>query len=124
MFLICDERRSRSIKLQISGFARKPVFHSSGFPIRSDTNRAVQPRRIDRSTKFRIKEVEGLHYICSENKCADQLCGYRAFVFAYAKSRFSHDMAEIEPYCDKTNFDDSDQPGCQVRFIVVHSRGN
>ena len=28
--------------------------------------------------KFWIKEVEGLYYPCSENKGADQLCGYRA----------------------------------------------
>ena len=27
--------------------------------------------------KFRIKEVEGLYYPCSENKGADQLRGYR-----------------------------------------------
>ena len=27
--------------------------------------------------KFRIKEVEGLHYLCRENKGADQLCDYR-----------------------------------------------
>ena len=27
--------------------------------------------------KFRIYEVEGLKYPCSENKGADQLCGYR-----------------------------------------------
>ena len=37
---------------------------SSGFPTRSDTNRAVQP--------------QGLYYPCRENKCADQLRGYRA----------------------------------------------
>ena len=30
-----------------------------------------------RSWKFRIKEVEGLYYLCSENKGADQLRGYR-----------------------------------------------
>ena len=27
--------------------------------------------------KFQIKEVEWLYYPCSENKGADQLCGYR-----------------------------------------------
>ena len=31
-----------------------------------------------RGLKFRIKEVEGLHYPCSENKDAGQLRGYRA----------------------------------------------
>ena len=30
-----------------------------------------------RDLKFRIKEVEGLYYPCSENKGADQLCGNR-----------------------------------------------
>ena len=30
-----------------------------------------------RCLKFRIWEVEGLYYICSENKGADQLRGYR-----------------------------------------------
>ena len=43
--------------------------------------------------KFQIKEVEGLCYLCSENKGNDQLHGY--FVFAYAKSRFSHDPAHL-----------------------------
>ena len=47
------------------------------FPIRSDTNQAVQSQKTARSMEFRIKEVEGLYYPCSENKCADQLRGYR-----------------------------------------------
>ena len=34
-----------------------------------------------------------MHYLCSKNKGADQLHGYRVFVFAYAKIRFSHDAA-------------------------------
>ena len=50
---------------------------SSGFPTRSDTNRAVQPQNMARDLKFRIKVVEGLYYPCSENKGADQLRGYR-----------------------------------------------
>ena len=32
---------------------------------------------MDRSLKFCIKEVKGLYYLCSENKGADQLHGYR-----------------------------------------------
>ena len=40
-----------------------------------------------------------LYYPYSENKGADQLCGYREadlrLCFAYAKSRFSHDAAPI-----------------------------
>ena len=45
--------------------------------------------------KFRIQIVEGLYYPCSENKGADQLRGNCVFVFAYAKSRFSHDAAQL-----------------------------
>ena len=44
---------------------------------RSDTNQAAQPQKIARDLKFRLYEVEGLYYLCSENKCADQLRGYR-----------------------------------------------
>ena len=50
---------------------------SSGFPTRCDTNRAVQQQKIARGLKFHIYEVEGLYYLCSENKGADQLHGYR-----------------------------------------------
>ena len=46
---------------------------SSGFPSRSDTNRAVQPQKMDMGLKFRIQKVEELYYLCSENKGADQL---------------------------------------------------
>ena len=53
---------------------RKPTFW---FPTRSDTNRAVQSQKMARGLKFRFKKVEGLHYLCSENKGADQLRGYR-----------------------------------------------
>ena len=47
------------------------------FPTRTDTNRAVQPRKIARGLKIGIQEVEGSYYPCSENKGADQFCGYR-----------------------------------------------
>ena len=53
---------------------RKPTFW---FPTRSDTNQAVQLPKMARGLKFRIKEVEGLYYPCSENKGADQLREYR-----------------------------------------------
>ena len=53
---------------------RKPTFW---FPIRSDTNQAVQLHKMARDLKFRISKVEGLYYPCSENKGADQLRGYR-----------------------------------------------
>ena len=49
----------------------------AGFAIRSNTNRAVQSQNIVRSLKFRIYDVEALHYLCSENKGAD-VCVYRA----------------------------------------------
>ena len=52
-----------------------------------------------RGSKFRIKEVEGLYYLCSKNKDTVQLCGYcavdRRLFFAYAKSRFSLDPAQM-----------------------------
>ena len=52
---------------------RKLVF---GVSDKGDTNRAVQPHKMTRSFKFRIKKEEGLYYLCSENKDTDQLCGY------------------------------------------------
>ena len=72
---------------------------SSGFPTRSDTNRTMLSQKMTGGLKSRVKEVQGLYYLCSENKCADQLRGYRAadlrLFFAYAKSRFSHDAAHL-----------------------------
>ena len=74
---------------------RKPTFL---FPTWSDTNQAVQLQKMARCLKFRIKEVEGLNYPCSENKGADNLRGYREadlhLGFAYAKCWFSHDTAQ------------------------------
>ena len=46
---------------------RKPVVQVS------DISKAVQPQKMARGLKFRIKEVEELYYLCSENKGADQL---------------------------------------------------
>ena len=43
----------------------------------SDTNQAVGLQEMARGLKFRIKIVEGLYYLCSEKKGADQLRGYR-----------------------------------------------
>ena len=43
----------------------------------SDTNQAVHPQKLARDLKFRIKKVERLYYLCSENKGADQLRGYQ-----------------------------------------------
>ena len=39
----------------------------------SDTNQAVQLQKMARGLKFRTYEVEGLYYLCSENKGIDQL---------------------------------------------------
>ena len=64
---------------------RKPKFW---FLTWSDKNRAVQLQKMTRGLKFRIWRVEGLYYLISENKGADQLHGY-------AKCWFSHDAALI-----------------------------
>ena len=63
------------------------------FPTWSHTNQAVRLQKMARCLKFRVKEVEGLNYPCSENKGADQLRGYLRF--AYAKCWFSHDTAQM-----------------------------
>ena len=63
---------------------------SSGFPTRPHTNQSVQPHKMASGLKFRIYEVEGLYYLCSKNKGADQLRG-----FAYTKIRFSYDTAHL-----------------------------
>ena len=66
---------------------RKPV--SLGFPIRFDTNWAVQPKKTARGLKIWILEVEGLYYLCSQNKGADQLCGVlSAPLFSMQKAGF------------------------------------
>ena len=58
----------------MSRVMRKPTFW---FSTRSGTNQAVQLQKMARGLKFRIKKVEGLYYLCSENKGADQLRGHR-----------------------------------------------
>ena len=57
----------------MSRVMRKPTFW---FPYRSNTNQAVQLQKMARVLKFRIKKVEGVFYLCSENKGTDQLYGY------------------------------------------------
>ena len=71
-----------------------------GFLTWSDTNRAVQLQKMARDLNFRIWKVEGLCYLCSENKGADQLPGnrkadLRLCFCIYAKCWFSHDAAQI-----------------------------
>ena len=46
---------------------------SSGFPTKSDTNRAVQTKKMVRGLKFRILKVKRLYFLCSKKKGADQL---------------------------------------------------
>ena len=75
---------------------RKPTFW---FPTWSDTNQAVQLQKMARGLKFRLKKVEGLYYLYSENKGTDQLRGYReadlCLCFRKCKRWFSHDTAQI-----------------------------
>ena len=59
---------------QMSPDVRKSTFW---FPTRSNTNQAVQLWKMARGLKFRILKVDGLYYLWSENKSADQLRGYR-----------------------------------------------
>ena len=54
-----------------------------------------------RDLKFQIKKVEGLYYLCGENKGADQLCGYcaadlRLCFRIYAKRSSSHDADQMD----------------------------
>ena len=54
-----------------------------------------------RDLKFRILKVEGLYYLCSENKGADQLRGYREadlrLCFRICKTLVSHDAVVHVP---------------------------
>ena len=65
----------------------------------SNTNQAVQLQKMARGLKFQIKIVGGLYYLCSENKGADQLRGYREanlrLCFLHAKRWFSYDAAHL-----------------------------
>ena len=59
-------------------------------------NEAVQLMKIARGLKFRIKKVNGLYYLCSENKDADQLRGYRE---ADLRLCFSHIQTLVFSLC-------------------------
>ena len=52
---------------------KTPQGNLSRIATRSDRNGAVQLHKMVRCLKFQIKEVEGLYFLCSENKGADQL---------------------------------------------------
>ena len=83
----------------LSRIMRKPTFWFSTW---SDENQAVQSRKTARDLKFRMYEVEGLYYPCSENKDADQLRGYReadlCLCFRICNVGFSHDAAHLFIY--------------------------
>ena len=50
----------------------------------SDTNQAVQLQKMARSLKFQIQKVEGMYYLCSENKGYREanlrLCFFSAYI--------------------------------------------
>ena len=84
------------IKLHMSHEARKPVFGVSDHV----RNQAIQPEKMARGLKFQIQKVEGLYYLCSKIKGADQLLGYHAsdlrLCFPHMQNAgFSHDLAHI-----------------------------
>ena len=66
------------------------------FPNGFDTILDVQAQRMAQSgLNFFIYNVDELYYPFCENKGADQLRSYCAFVFAYAKCWFCHDAAQM-----------------------------
>ena len=64
---------TRLIHHHFSCIMRKPTMW---FLTRSDTSLAVHAQKIARGWKFWIKKVEGLYYLFSKNKCANQLRSY------------------------------------------------
>ena len=65
-----NDRPGRESKFKY-GPVREKMYR--GLPTWSDTNRAVQPQKMGRCLEFRIEKVEGLFYLCSENKDANHL---------------------------------------------------
>ena len=71
-------------------------------------------------------EEEGLYFLCSKNKGANQLSSYRqlicTFIFTYAKSRFPHDGAQMSRVMRKPTFcicenKDADQLAVTAKLI-------
>ena len=61
---------------------------------------ALQPEKTATGWMFCVLEVKGLYFLCNKSKGTDQLPRYqtadlRLLFFTYAKSRFSHDMAQL-----------------------------
>ena len=99
----------------------------------SDTNWAVQPQKMVRDLKFRIKEKEGLYYLFSENKGPDQLCSYPTadlrLCFHICKSRFSHDAAHLGNFKPSSldlqpglcwTWLESQKTGFVMTWLVIH----
>ena len=101
------ELKTWNATFKMNNSMRRPVLSyephhlSSGFLTRLDTNLAVRSQKIARGLKFHILDVEGLYYLWSKNKGADQLWYYHTaalrfcFFFAYAKIKLSHDAAHM-----------------------------
>ena len=70
---------------------------SLGFPTRSDTNQAVQPQKMARGLKFGLKKKRDCAIYEAKTmaliSCAVTAQLICAFVFTYAKSRFSRNVA-------------------------------
>ena len=77
-FPICSKAVYSRRGSHLSLFVRKPV-HGGSDQVRQKLDCAPTAELL-RCWKFRIKEVEGSYYPCSENKGADQLRGYREAV--------------------------------------------
>ena len=56
----------------------KLVFGISDQVQHKPNSATVQPQKMVRGSKLRVEEVEGLYYLCKENKGADYLSGYHA----------------------------------------------
>ena len=67
------------------------------FPTRSDTNRAVQPQKMARGLKFRKYKDCTIYEVHALISCAVTAQLIYAFVFAYTKLKFLHDV--FFPYC-------------------------
>ena len=73
------------------------------FPTRSDTNKAVQPQKMGyRFEIFGFRKKRDCAIYLGKTKalivCAVTAQLICAFVFEYAKSRFSHDVAQLLLY--------------------------
>ena len=87
---ISHSRELAKTFLQFSSESQREKTCLWGFRPGPTKNQAVQPQKMAIGLKFRIKEVESLYDLCSQNRGID-LC----LVYASAKSRFSHDVAHL-----------------------------